>query len=126
MSDGPAPDLRPARPVRRRASSNGEAAAAPPAVVPPAIEALVRDGLAAVAHRQEELAELLEAAIDHLLAIERRLDTLEASTTAPAPKPAPAKRAAKAGKKAAPPKAPDPPTAEAAPKTRRRPPKAAG
>ena len=49
---------------------------------------------AAVDDRIEGVVELLEAAIDHLVAIERRLDEIQTS----APAPAPAKRSATAAK----------------------------
>ena len=64
------------------------------------LAAMVTEGFAAAtgpAHQLEEVVELLHAAIDHLLDIERRLDAVEqaaaAAAAAAAAKPAPAEKA---------------------------------
>ena len=96
MSDGP--ELRPARPVRRRRDADGPEAPQAADARLDRLEAVVAEGFAGLerhlqgsrggADRLEEVIELLESTIDHLIGIEQRLDALEASA---APKP-PAKR----------------------------------
>ena len=107
-------DLRPARPTRRRATP--DAAPSPEDVQArlARLEASMTQGFAdlarmaeATAHRFEEVVELLESTIDHLVSIERRLD---------ASKPTPASVKKAAAKKAV--TAKKAPAAAAAPRRR--------
>ena len=103
MSD--APELRPARPVRRRrdaeadtrrGADNDERLDRLEAAVAEGFAGLERhlQGSRAGADRLEEVVELLESAIDHLVGIEQRLDALEARVATPAAKRPPAKKQA--------------------------------
>jgi hypothetical protein len=95
MSDSRDPDLRPARPTRRRRAATESAPADDVNARLGDLEAVVRNGFDALERhlqgsaggdgdRLEEVVELLEAAIDHLVSIERRLGDLE-QHLAPAP-----------------------------------------
>jgi hypothetical protein len=77
------------------------------------VESALRDGFAALERhlqgpagapvdRLEEVVELLEAAIDHLVSIERRMDALEAQLAPPPPPPATATRARRTRKQTQP------------------------
>ena len=103
------PELRPARPVRRRRQDGEAVPTSDPRLE--RLEAVVAEGFAGLerhlqgsrggADRLEEVVELLEAAIDHLVGIEQRLDALEAAVAPPPPPPPPRAKRAPA-KKAAP------------------------